>query len=220
MHPERVAREVFLCVWCCADGSTNFEIGALDVWRSRIRRPVRLLPAKAEGEQQSTGRLHMSSDRLLIESFVDSADSKNSSGWMEYDENMGGKREVLAPFLHVNCHSTRQAHWYSIRLSHGPESSKRRLPKWVAAGPGRRSRRDPGRWSLPEHLPRLEQRAQVQAQGKSPVLEMTLLMHPAKIEPRTQEPPTNHDAGAVLNYSITSIAARPFAPAFPFGQGR
>lgn len=31
MHPERVAREVSLCVWCCADGSTNFEIGALDV---------------------------------------------------------------------------------------------------------------------------------------------------------------------------------------------
>lgn len=31
MHPDRVAREVSLCVWCCADGSTNFEIGALDV---------------------------------------------------------------------------------------------------------------------------------------------------------------------------------------------
>lgn len=47
--------------------------------------------AKAECEQQSTGRLRVSSHRLLIESFVNGADSKYLSGWMEYDDKMSGE---------------------------------------------------------------------------------------------------------------------------------
>lgn len=75
----------------------------------------------------------------------------------------------------------------------------------------------------PEHLPRFEQRAHCPGASPGQVSRSgnyTLLMHPAKIKPKTLETPTNHDAGAVLNCSITSIAARPSASAFPFEQGR
>lgn len=43
------------------------------------------------------------------------------------------------------------------------------------------------------------------------VLAIPPLMHPAKIKTKDQRPPTNHDAGAAGNYSVTSIAAVPLA---------